>query len=158
MSTRLGILVAVLAAAVVASAQQRPVINEFVANHTGTDTNEYIEIFASPNVNLADYSVLEIEGDSGQTGLIDDGTFTLNMADANGFWWSGFQNNLIENGSLTFLLVTGYTGMVGDDIDVDDDGIIDTMFWTSIVDSVGVRACSLPAALRASPTARTTAW
>ncbi len=137
MSKRLG-LAAVLAAAAVACAQQRPVINEFVANHVGTDTNEYIEIFASPNANLSDYAVLEIEGDSGQTGLIDDGTFTLDMADANGFWWSGYRENIIENGSLTLLLVTGYTGSLNDDIDVDDDGVIDTMFWSSIVDSVGL--------------------
>lgn len=137
MSKRLG-LAAVWAAAAVACAQQRPVINEFVANHTGTDTNEYIEIFASPNVNLSDYAVLEIEGDSGQTGLIDDGSFNLDMADANGFWWSGYQNNLVENGSLTFLLVTGYTGMLGDDIDTNDDGVIDTMYWSAIVDSVGL--------------------
>ncbi len=51
-----------------------PVINEFVANHVGTDTNEYIEIFGDPGTDYSAFSLLQLEGDftsTGATGLID---------------------------------------------------------------------------------------
>ena len=50
------------------------VINEFVNNHTGTDTNEYIEIFQDSRSNLSEFWLVDIEGDSTSAGLIDDGT------------------------------------------------------------------------------------
>ncbi|NDJ60951.1 MAG: hypothetical protein GYB67_07490, partial [Chloroflexi bacterium] len=40
-----------------------PVINEFVANHTSTDTNEYIEVFGAANTDYSAFTLLEIEGD-----------------------------------------------------------------------------------------------
>jgi hypothetical protein len=115
-----------------------PVINEFVANHTGTDTNEYFEVYGDPNTDLSAYTIVEIEGEGTGKGLIDDATFTVGMTDASGYWWTGYQNNVLENGTVTYLLVTGYTGSVGQDIDTDDDGVIDVTFWTAIIDSVGV--------------------
>ncbi len=115
-----------------------PVINEFVVDHTGTDTNEYIEVFGSANADYSGFTLIEIEGDSGSTGLIDDGIFTLGTSDANGFFDTGFVNNIIENGTVTLLLVEGFTGAVGNDIDTNDDGVIDATFWTRIVDDVGI--------------------
>ena len=44
---------ALLAPAAPAEAGVNPVINEVVANHTGTDTNEHIEIFGAPNQMVA---------------------------------------------------------------------------------------------------------
>lgn len=120
------------------AAGDHPVINEFVANHTGTDTHEYIEIFAGANMDLSKFTVVEIEGDAGQTGLIDDATFNLGTSNGDGFWWTDFQNNQLENGTLTLLLVTNFTGNVGDDIDTNDDGVIDTTFWDDIVDTIAV--------------------
>ena len=116
---------------------QSPVINEFVLNHTSTDTDEFIEIFADPNTDLSNLSILEIEGDSA-TGTID-GVFNLGTTDANGFFTTPFINNDLENGTTTLLLVDGFTGSVGDDIDQDNDGFIDAGApWISIVDSVAV--------------------
>jgi len=46
-----------------ASANGTAVINEFVANHTGTDTHEYVEVFGLPGVDLSSLTILEIEGD-----------------------------------------------------------------------------------------------
>lgn len=131
-----GLFVATFFAVGVASADL--VVNEFVNNHIGTDTNEYVEVFGLPNTDYSDYTIVEIEGDGTSAGLIDDMTFTIGVTDANGIWWSGYQPNVPENGSMTYLLVTGYTGGVGLDIDTDDNGVIDTTYWTSIVDSVGV--------------------
>ncbi|MEJ2555266.1 MAG: hypothetical protein P8186_03350 [Anaerolineae bacterium] len=113
------------------------VINEFVFNHTGTDTNEYVEIFGDPNTDYPGSSLLEIEGDSSGAGVID-GVWQVGTTDASGFWTTGFLNNELENGTLTLLLVEGFSGSPGDDLDSDNDGILDSTPWTSVLDEVAV--------------------
>lgn len=133
------IAIALVAAGLfVAGAAQAQVINEFVANHTGTDTNEYIEVFGAPNTDYSNLYVVEIEGDAGSTGLIDDATYQVGTTDAGGFWCTPFLANVIENGTVTFLLVQGYSGALNSDIDLNDDGVIDTPYWTAIIDAVAV--------------------
>lgn len=111
-------------------------VNEFVANHVGTDTNEYVEVIGDPNTDLSSLKLLQIEGDAGGAGAIDSAT-AVGTTDVNGLWWSGFMTNVIENGTITFLLVDGFSGSVGNDIDANNDGVIDNALWTSIVDCVG---------------------
>ncbi|MBN2500061.1 MAG: ExeM/NucH family extracellular endonuclease [Anaerolineales bacterium] len=125
--------------AVEADEPQTPgaVINEFVFNHTGTDTNEFVEIFGEPNTDYSAYTLLEIEGDDNAPGVIDD-AWTLGTTDASGYWMVGFFNNTIENGTVTLLLVEGYTGTEGSDLDADDDGVFDSPPWTAVIDAVGV--------------------
>lgn len=123
-------------AASAAHAQVMPVINEFVADHTSTDTNEFVEIFGTPNTNYSNLWIVEIEGDGSSAGLIDDFIFQLGTTDANGFWTTPFQNNVLENDNITLLLVAGFFGSVGDDIDTNNDGVIDSIFWASIIDDV----------------------
>ena len=48
-----------------------PVINEFVANHTGTDTDEFVEVFADPSTDHSAFTVLQIEGDGTGAGVVD---------------------------------------------------------------------------------------
>ncbi|MBE0411000.1 MAG: ExeM/NucH family extracellular endonuclease [Anaerolineales bacterium] len=114
-------------------------INEFVFNHVGTDTHEYIEVFGEPNTDYSSYTLLQIEGDfSGTaTGLIDS-VHHVGETDENGIWWTGYLYNKLENGTVTLLLVKDFNGAVGDDIDTDDNGEIDTTYWSEIVDSVAV--------------------
>jgi hypothetical protein len=115
-----------------------PIVNEFVANHTGTDFYEFAEVFGDPNTDYSAYTILEIEGDgTSSTGTID-GVVPVGTTDANGYWWSGYLDNEFENGTISLLLVLGFTGVGGEDIDTDDDGVIDTVFWTAIVDDIGV--------------------
>lgn len=114
-----------------------PVINEFVFNHTGSDTNEFIEVFADPNTDLSGLTLVVIEGDSGATGTIDFAV-ALGSTDANGFWTTGLLDSAFENGSQTVLLVDGYSGEAGNDVDTNDDGVIDTPLWTSVLDSAAV--------------------
>lgn len=128
----------VFALAALAAMAQATVINEFVANHTSTDTNEYVEVFGAPNTDLSDMWVVEIEGDSGATGAIDDFTYNVGTTDANGYWTTGFINNVLENGSVTLLLVSGYTGTLNQDLDTNDDGVFDVTPWTSLIDAVAV--------------------
>ncbi len=80
--------------------------------------------------------MLEIEGDSTK-GTIDR-TFPVGTTDGGGFWTTSVGNLSIENGSITLLLVEGFTGSVGNDIDADDNGGIDFAPWTRIVDDVAV--------------------
>src|SRR5690606_1087072 len=72
-------------------------------------------------------------GDSGSTTGVIDAALTLGTTNSNGFWIS---NEDAENGSITFLLVEGFSGNVGDDIDTNDDGVIDNAPWARIVDDV----------------------
>jgi predicted extracellular nuclease len=109
------------------------VINEFVANHTGSDTEAFIEVFGAPNTDYSTYAVLEIEGD-GSAGLVDD-VFPVGTTDANGYF---VIDGDAENSSVTFLLVEGFSGNNGDDLDADNDGTLDLMPWTTLADDVSV--------------------
>ena len=113
-----------------------PVINEFSASTTGSPDVEYVEVFGDPETDYSAFTVLEIEGDSTKGNI--DRTFPVGTTDGGGFWTTSVGNLSIENGSVTLLLVEGFTGSVGDDIDADDDGSIDFTPWTRIVDDVAV--------------------
>ncbi len=115
-----------------------PIINEFVVNHTGEDTDEYIEILGTPDTDLSEYTIIEIEGDENASGVIN-AIITLGTTDSNGYFTTPFQNNAFENGSLAFLLVKNFTGTLGDDLDTDDDGTLDSTPWDSIVDDIGIQ-------------------
>ena len=115
-----------------------PVLNEVVRDHTGSDTSEYVELFGDPSVDYSSYSILEVEGDSGSTTGVIDGVWAVGTTDAAGIWFTGFLNSEIENGSVTLLLVEGFTGVAGDDLDTDDDGVFDVMPWTAVVDDVAL--------------------
>ena len=45
----------------------------------------------------------------------------------------------IENGTNTYAIVEGYTGFPGQDLDLDDDGILDSTPWSNVVDAIGVQ-------------------
>lgn len=115
-----------------------PLINEFVFNHSGTDTHEFVEVFGDPDTDYSTFTIVEIEGDGDGAGLIDDGTLSIGTTDSAGFWTTGFHNNLWENGTVTLLLVEGYSGSVGQDLDTNNDGTLEGEPWTRVVDSVAV--------------------
>ena len=114
-----------------------PVINEFVRNHTGTDSHEFIEIKGDPNTDYSSLTIVEIEGDGFNAGVIDDAFTVVGTTNADGYWCI-FLANVVENGTVTLLLVDGYSGTVGDDVDTDNDGTVDAAAWTSIIDAIAV--------------------
>lgn len=117
-----------------------PIINEFVANHDSTDEMEFVEIFGLPNTDYSAYTIVEVEGEGSAAGLIDTFIQPVGTTDANGFFVApGPAGGLIENGTMSLLLVTGFTGVENNDIDTNNDGVIDATFWTNIVDAVGVK-------------------
>lgn len=114
-----------------------PKINEFVFNHTGTDTNEYVEVFGDANTDYSAFAILQIEGDGTGAGVIDT-VHIVGTTDTGGYWFTGFLNNAFENGTVTLLLVKDFVGAAGNDLDTDNDGVLDSTPWTSIVDDVAV--------------------
>ncbi|TRX51757.1 T9SS type A sorting domain-containing protein [Fulvivirga sp. M361] len=116
---------------------QTPLINEFVFNHDGTDSNEFIEIFGAGSTDYSTFSILEIEGDGAAAGLIDE-VITIGSTDSQGFWTTPFLSNAIENGTVSLLLVENFTGAEGDDLDTDNDGVLDSQPWDTLVDDISV--------------------
>lgn len=111
-------------------------INEFSASTTGTDV-EFVEFFGTASTDFSAYTLLEIEGDGTGSGTVDE-VINLGTTDAGGFYLVNLPANALENGTLTLLLVTNFTGALGDDLDTDNDGIFDSTPWDAVVDAVAV--------------------
>lgn len=114
------------------------VLNEFSASTTGIDV-EYVEVFGTPDTDLSGLTILEIEGDfSGTaTGTVDE-VIPVGTTNAQGFWLGSLAANALENGTLTLLLVRDFTGTLGNDLDANDDGTLDSQPWAEVVDAVAV--------------------
>ena len=97
--------------------QRRP-RNEFSASTTGVDV-EYVEIYGDPDTDLSNLTVLEIEGDSNSTLGAIDGEFAVGSTDAAGFALIDLPANALENGTITLLLVDGYSGGAANVADID---------------------------------------
>ncbi|WP_448811660.1 ExeM/NucH family extracellular endonuclease [Agromyces bauzanensis] len=120
---------------------QEPVINEFSASTAGTDV-EYLEVLVEPGTDLGDYRVLEIEGDfvsatPGSMGVVDE-VVAFGAPDGEGRSLTWLPANALENGTVSLLLVTGFTGALGNDLDADENGVIDDVAGLTVVDSVAV--------------------
>ena len=133
-------LLATLAAP--AARLEAQVLNEVVANHTGTDTAAFVEVLGAPSTDYtATLKILEIEGDAAPsaTGTIDY-VWTPGMTNGTGHWASSLTPvpHDIENGTVTLLLVAGFSGDVLDDLDTNDDGTLDVTPWTTLLDAVAI--------------------
>ena len=135
------------------------IINELRIDHSGADIDEFFELKGDANALLDGYSLIVIGDGAGGSGTIEnvsnlDGyqmnssgyfvgaksTFTLGIPDGI------FDDLAFENSdTLTFFLVFGFTGAIGDDLDVDDDGMLDDYPWAEIADGVTVlETCVTP--------------
>ena len=117
-----------------------PVINEFVFNHFGSDRFEFIEILGDEETDYSAFTVVVIEGDSFDPGLIDQ-LFRVGATNEDGLKFTAFLSNRLENGTQTLLLVKNFdftVATLGTDLDTDNDGTLDSTPWTSIVDGVAV--------------------
>jgi len=111
-----------------------PLINEFVFDHVGGDSNAFIEVSGDPSTSYPDLTIIEIEGDSTGSGVVD-AVLPVGTTNANGYWVSSED---VENGTVTILLVSNFTGSPGDDLDTDDDGTFDSTPWDEILDGIAV--------------------
>jgi hypothetical protein len=135
------------------------IISEVLVNPPGPDNGlEFFELLSNSGgaEALSGLTLLVIEGDSASNPGEIDQVINLNAfsTGANGlFLWADsvlapdFTADAatavhiadffpdLENGSSTFILVRGFTGLIGTDLDVNDDGVIDTRPWASIEDA-----------------------
>ncbi|MHC4261599.1 MAG: hypothetical protein ACYSWX_03690 [Planctomycetota bacterium] len=141
-----------LAAAALAAAPalaQDVYINEIRISEPGADDNEFFELTGAPGTSLDGLSYVVLQDDGRLDGVIDltgksipsDGFFlcaelTLTAATADLTASLPFENSENTN----HLVVSGITASQGDDLDVDDDGVLDSTPWTAIIDSIAVVA------------------
>ena len=147
-------------------------LNEIRFDETtaGGATNEYVEIAAPPGTSLDTLALLVI-GDGASTaksGVLEtvvpltgavvgeSGYFLITLKTTGTSGQDGIAFGVpgdlqvstlsLENGdNLTVLLVDGFTGTNNSDLDTNDDGTLDVIPWTSIVDKVSIVKTFLPA-------------
>ncbi len=96
-------------------------------------------------VDAADYTAWRDLLDSGSGTLLNDSTPGAISTDDYDVWAEnygltrGFFNRAgdVENDSITFALVRGFTGLPDLDLDTDNDGTLDVLPWTEVLDAVG---------------------
>lgn len=115
-----------------------PVINEFVTSQLGSTAKQFIEVIGASDNIPGTLAILQIEGTGGSSlGRITT-VHIVGTPDSNGIWFTPFMDSQLSTGSMTLLLVDSFTGSAGDDIDLDNDGEIDTPLWSMIWSSVAV--------------------
>jgi hypothetical protein len=126
-------------------------INEIRIDQGGADDDEYFELLGTDSESLDTLTYLVIGDGSGSDGTIEsvtslagqtigssgyfvvaESTFTIGTADLT------TTLNFENSDNVTHLLVDGFTGANGDDLDTDDDGVLDVEPWTSVVDGVAL--------------------
>ncbi len=154
------ILAALAATAGSASATVR--INEVFINPPGTDNGfEFFELKGAANESLSNLWLICIEGDSSgtQAGTVDQAiSLTGFSCGSNGLFLQRDAAGVLspapdaattirvldinpdfENGSNTYMLVSGFTGAVGNDLDSDNNGTLDgAMPWGSVLSSIAL--------------------
>jgi predicted extracellular nuclease len=134
-----------------AAADDPITISEIRIDQPGTDNDEYFELAGTPGAALDGLTYVVIGDGTGGSGVIEnvtdltgqsiqgsgffvaaEGTFTLGTAD----FTTGL--NFENSDNVTHLLVSGFSGSDGDDLDTNDDGTLDVTPWTAVVDSIAL--------------------
>lgn len=138
-----------------AAASQAAVINEIRVDQSGTDNDEFFELVGTAGESLNNLAYIVIGDGTGGSGVIESVTSLAGQSiAADGFFLvaestftlgatvdltvAGNGLNFENADNVTHLLVSGFTGANGDDLDTDDDGVLNSTPWTSIVDSVAL--------------------
>jgi hypothetical protein len=126
-------------------------LNELRANQSGDDTDEYFELIGDPGASLDGLTLIAIGDGSSDSpnGIIEEAVDLNGLAiNAAGFFVVGgpkmllgtpdyaYELNFESGDQVTFMLVSGFTGAMDDDLDTDDDGVLDTMPWDAVLDCV----------------------
>ena len=126
-------------------------ISELRIDQPSADDDEYFEVRGEPGASLDDLTYLVIGDGSTGSGTIENATdLTGQTIPGNGYFVAAEASFTLatadlttdlqfENGdNVTHLLVYGFTGADGDDLDTDDDGTLDSTPWTIVADAVGI--------------------
>jgi len=126
-------------------------ISEIRIDQDGTDNDEFFELVGPAGASLDGLTYLVIGDGTDGSGVIEnvtdlggaaipasgyfvaaESTFTLGTADL-------VTNLNFENSdNVTHLLVQGFTGSNGDDLDSDDDGVLDVEPWAALIDLIAL--------------------
>ena len=140
-------------------------INEIRAEESGTDDNEFVELMGNPGESLDGLFLIAVGDDSGvfpplQNGYVESVVdLTGNSINKNGFFLiaeSTFDTALLGAtpdlvaslnfegaDNVTHILVSGFTGDIGSDIDTNNDGVIDNLSGL-VIDSVALLSDATP--------------
>jgi hypothetical protein len=134
-----------------ASAQPDFALNEIRIDQPGDDVDEYFELTGPASAGLDDVWLIVVGDGSGGSGTIEHVTdLSGQSTDASGRFTVGESSLSLgvpdmteplnfENGdNVTFLLVEQFTGSDGDDLDTNDDGSLESMPWTRVLDRVAL--------------------
>ena len=141
----------VLPTASAAAAPDELRLSEIRIDQSGSDTDEYAELTGTPGASLDGVTYLVIGDGSTGSGTVeavvdlagsalgDNGSFLLaessfSLATPDLVASLNFENS----DNVTHLLVDGFTGANGDDLDGDDDGALDSTPWTAVIDAIGL--------------------
>ena len=128
-------------------------LNEIRVDQVGDDTDEYFELLGPPSMKLDGLTyvvigdgvagsgeieaVIDLSGQEVPSGgffLVAEATFSLNGITPDLITNLNFEN--IDN--VTHLLVSDFVGVIGDDLDLDDDGILDVEPWSVVLGCIGL--------------------
>ena len=131
------------------------VLNELRIDHTGADVDEYIELYsATPDVALSRLFVVIIGDGPGGSGVVERvfdlggetmsgnyfliGSDIMTLATPDLTFPAGASGYLENSDNVSILLVSDFTGAEGDDLDVDEDGMLETKPWATLLDGVAL--------------------
>ena len=124
-------------------------LNEARLNQPGADDDEYFELTGTAGALLDGMTLVVIGDGAGGGGVIEEAVdLSGQTIAANGFFLCGeptmtigtpdlaYELNFESSDQTTHMLVSGFTGMIDDDLDTDDDGVLDIEPWGSVLDCV----------------------
>ncbi len=125
------------------------VINEVRVNQSGANDDEFFEIAGAPNASLAGLSfiILSNEFNPGQVDFaLDLSAFTIQADGLFAFGDATLDTGTLDatatfdwfNSPTTYLIVESFTGAAGDDLDLNDDGVLDVVPFGVVYDSVSI--------------------
>jgi hypothetical protein len=148
------VILTVFCIALIPMAASAVMINEIRIDQSGADDDEYFELSGTPGESLDGLTYIVIGDGTGGSGVIENVTNLDGlMIAADGLFlvvestWTGGCGDTpdlvgtldFENSdNVTHMLVSDFTGAIGDDVDTDDDGIIENSPWSAVVDCLGI--------------------
>ncbi len=128
-------------------------ISEIRIDQPDADNDEYFELAGPVASGLSSLTYLVIGDGAGESGVIEAAIpLTGRMMASTGFFVVAEETtthitanlttslNFENDDNVTHLLVQGFSGAVGDDLDAQDDGALDSTPWTHLVDCIGLVA------------------